>query len=614
MKTTTKRKYLFMAICILQSMVIQSQVVYDSLHVTAGNLSTLLGSKKNLITNLTLSGTISGMDAYTVSTMDKLDVLDISDAVIVGGYWSDGAGGYATVQPNTIPNIMVTNVATVITPKSVPSINNFQYCYKLKHVKISEGAKTIEDRAFKACTGLISVELPQSLTALAGPAFYYCTGLTSINLPDSLISIGDGAFKGCSGLTSIIVPDNVSYLGRYAFEGCGAITSVHIGSGIKTINEFAFVYCSSLTSIIIPNSITTISNDAFYYCHNLKTLDLPSSIITIGDSAFYNSGLTSIYLPDNVKLGNEVFKYCSALKEITVSENSVNYSSIDGVLFDKSNKLLIAYPNAKSTEYTVPKGVTSIGRQSFYNSDIRVVTFPESLNSIGFKAFGSCDSLKSIVLPDSVTTVGTSVFTGCTNLKSAKLGAGLQNISSGMFYNCQNLTAINIPEAVGSIGSSAFYNCKLISSISLSNNVSAIAPDAFSLCSGLTEIHCKRYTPPVATNPTFNKVNVTSCILYVPIGRSTTYRNTAPWSLFTNIIEEDGTAVPQTSSTGLRVYPVQGAIVVSGAVAGNTVYVYTTTGVLLQRTNLTFQNLHIQLPGNNIYVVRVADKTFKVVL
>ena len=114
---------------------------------------------------------------------------------------------------------------------------------------------------------------------------------------------------------------------------------------VTRIGEYTFDGCSGLTSLTIPNSVTYISYYAFWGC----------------------SGLTSVTIPISVTyIGNNAFSDCSRLGNITVDPGNANYSSIDGILFNKDATSLICCPGAKTT-VTIPNSVTSIGDRAFFD-------------------------------------------------------------------------------------------------------------------------------------------------------------------------------------------------------------------------------------------------------
>ncbi|WP_461248577.1 leucine-rich repeat domain-containing protein, partial [Treponema sp. R6D11] len=125
-------------------------------------------------------------------------------------------------------------------------------------------------------------------------------------------------------------------------------------------------------------------------------LDLSdSSIAYIADHAFSNcNSLTEVTLPNNIIGFNDgVFEGCANLVSINVSNNSA-YSSIDGVLYDKTGSALIAYPSGKTGDFTIPS----------------------SVNTIGAYAFPNCSKLTSVTIPDSVTDIKRYAFHSCTGL------------------------------------------------------------------------------------------------------------------------------------------------------------------------------------------------------
>ena len=86
-------------------------------------------------------------------------------------------------------------------------------------------------------------------------------------------------------------------------------------------------------------------------------------------------------------------------------------------MFRKADKALISYPaGIKSSTYTIPQGIASIGDYAFDScTSLTSVSIPDSVTSIGDCAFGSCTSLTSVSIPDSVTSIGDYAFDNCPN-------------------------------------------------------------------------------------------------------------------------------------------------------------------------------------------------------
>ena len=278
--------------------------------------------------------------------------------------------------------------------------------------------------------------------------------VTEIAIPETIVedgitytvtSIGSSAFSECSSLLSITIPESVTSIGGSAFEGCSGLRSVTIGNGVKSIGDRAFSECTALASVTIPESVTSI--------------------------------------------GARVFSECSAMISIHVNSNNPNYSSIDGVLFDKKQTALIQYPTGKQGAYTIPNSVKSIGDEAFYGcSGLTSVTIPESVTNIGAGAFSSCSSLTSVTIPEGVTSIEYGVFSGCTSLSSITIPESVVWIGYRAFENCSSLTSIVIPNGVTGIGGSAFFECTALTSVTIPESMTGIGDRAFSSCSSLTSV------------------------------------------------------------------------------------------------------------------------------
>ena len=107
--------------------------------------------------------------------------------------------------------------------------------------------------------------------------------------------------------------------------------------------------------------------------------------------------LRFVFIPKYVKEIKWSFWECEKLERITVAPDNAFYCDIDGVLFSKDKKTLIAFPQGRSSEYTVPEGVEQINNMAFKNNKtIKKLIIPDSLTNIGINAFYRCENLEEI--------------------------------------------------------------------------------------------------------------------------------------------------------------------------------------------------------------------------
>ena len=378
---------------------------------------------------------------------------------------------------------------TIVTiSNSVTSIGNhaFENCISLTSVTIGNSVTSIENSAFYGCNKLVEVINKSSLNITKGNnsngsvggyalniktsgesdivnkdgyLFYtydnahyllsYMGAVTSLTLPDTdngnNYEIYNYAFSGCSSLTSIIIPDSVTSIGNYAFYGCTGLTSITIPDSVTSIGNIAFYGCTGLTSVTIPDSVTSIGDRTFYGCTGLTSIIIPDSVTSIGIDAFMDcSSLTSVTIPDSVtSIGIDAFSNCSSLTSITVDENNANYSSQDGILYNKNKTTIIQVPRGISRAITLPNTLTSIADDAFYKcSGLTSITIPNSVTSIGDWTFYGCTGLTNITIPDSVTSIGNCAFCGCSSLTSITIPDSVTSIGSYAFYYCSGLTII----------------------------------------------------------------------------------------------------------------------------------------------------------------------------
>ncbi len=462
-----------------------------------------------------------------------------NSTITITGY--TGPGGEVTI-PSIITGLPVTGIGDYA----------FEYCYSLTSLVLPNSLTDIGDFAFSTCTSLTNFTIPTSVTSIGNDAFWQCFSLTSVAIPNGVTRIGDGAFLACRSLTNAMIGNNVTNIGSRTFFGCTSLSVITVDTlnpaystldgvlfdkrqttllqypggrtgtytvpnPVASIAVYAFAGCDRLTSVTIPNGLTNIGDHALQYCSGLTSVTMGSSVTTIGQGTFEGcTSLTGVTIPNSVtSIGVYAFLDCASLTAITVDSLNPAYSTLDGVLFDKRQTVLLQHPGGKTGSYTVPNSVTSIWLYAFaYCDGLTRVSIPNSVTTIAMYAFLNCTNLtaitvdalnpaystldgvlfdkrqttllqypggraRSYTVPNSVTRIGDVAFGGCTSLTNVTIGNSVTTIGYYAFLNCTSLTNVTIPESVTSIEHYAFYWCTSLTGVYFQGNAPSLGWGVF---------------------------------------------------------------------------------------------------------------------------------------
>lgn len=401
-----------------------------------------------------------------------------------------------------------TKLTEIILPDSISTLNRHCFCYnqRLTSIDMSGTSITVVPvMAFIQCDMLKDVVFSDSTVEIQLAAFMNCKNLADVTLPPDLNTVGQNAFMG-TAMTKVIIPDSVTYIDYSAFGYADETTTVSdfliIGAANSAAaryavdadsdydykNDFKFVsietyekqlayealdpkrsgdfdyaiidgegYLTNCTSISetveVPAEIDGVTITAIYYGAFLscgsKNIVLPETVKTIGENAF-SEYVESITIPGGCTLieGDEPFLECHSLKSITVTEGDGEYSSQDGVLYNKDKLRLIAYPQAcENVEFTVPDTVKAIAPSAFcYNPYLTKVTM-KSVETIGDFAFEGCTALSEAILPKCLKEVYQNAFLGCSAMNSIRVYGNVEYIGMYAFgYDYDEELAAQIQE------------------------------------------------------------------------------------------------------------------------------------------------------------------------
>lgn len=436
---------------------------------TSGKTGSLSWDYNEETATLTLSGT-GDMPNYELGTAPWGEFLEQIETITI-------SSGITTIGNNAFSNcVRLTNINI---PDGLRRIgeSSFLACISLPSIILPPSLREIGDGAFESCEKLETVSLPASGLEIIEPfAFTECRALANLEIPKTVTTIGRWAFSGCISIPKIVIPSTVRSIGDNAFSSNTALQELTLSEGLETIEEAAFSACENLPEVLIPASVKEIGGGVFADCFKLKKIDInpqnkayttvdgvlytadkqtivqypagkeggsfaiPTSVNKVGSLAFSGTvALTSVTLHDGLKviedygfarcdelktiaipsrvaeIGNAPFHDCLSLAAIEVSPENINYTSLDGVLYDKSQVTLIQYPAGKqNTSYSLPKSVQNIKEFGLFNNQfIESVELPSGLSYIGDLTFGFDKNLSEITVQmtePSKITLGLMVF------------------------------------------------------------------------------------------------------------------------------------------------------------------------------------------------------------
>lgn len=345
------------------------------------------------LSNIVLPKSLHAIGHSCFSGCNELSTIKVSPA---NPYFStDGKAIFnkdKTVLYTTIP------LTSYNIPSTVRELESYAFSAQtdMTSITMPEGLTSIGRSAFSSCYKLEQLVIPSTVRSIDAGAFHGCSALNKINIPQGIKSLADGVLSN-SGIKTLDIPSSVNYIGKRAFSKCKSLLSINLPDGLTLLNYGLFEECEQLSDIQIPSTVTTIKEDAFNGCKALKTITLPASLSTLENEPYSGSG---------------IFSGCSALKSILVEAGNKYFESDGTALYNKTKDTLICFP----------RGVTD-------------VVVPQSVKTIGRKAFFGCDSLQNIMFDDGVSdlVIEERAFEKCKNINKFVITSAIKEVKYDAF-------------------------------------------------------------------------------------------------------------------------------------------------------------------------------------
>ena len=361
------------------------------------------------LTKLNFNDGIERIENDAFGSCEKLTSVNFSETL-------KSIGAFAFVECKKLSEITI--------PQSVTSVGEYAFsgCENLASVTVSDDLPYVGGRAFEKTKWLNSqpdgvvyigksaygykgdmpknteLSLKSGITNISGYAFYEEKNLTSVKIPETVNRIGNWAFLDCEGLKNVNIPDGVKRIESWTFSNCSSLTNITVPDSVTVLDGLAFSYCTNLKNIELSKNLTEIGMGALSHCTSLETIDIPDSVIIMDNIAMAGcSELKSVNIGSNLKtVGGQVFAGCTSLEKVNVNLNNKNYTSENGIWYDKNKTKIILYPySKKDSAYTTPTSLKELcnGYVGSYgtlldNSNLKTVTIEKNVAKIDDYAIG----------------------------------------------------------------------------------------------------------------------------------------------------------------------------------------------------------------------------------
>ena len=433
------------------------EIINGSINILKIGSNAFRGCKN--LTNIKINPEISYIGDYAFADCNSLTELFFEDNLIYLGsgafYNCNALNNIGSLEKLTKINSYVFYNCSSLKSINISAITSvgvyaFYNCSSLKTLDISK-VITIDSYAFYNCTSIETVDMPY-INSIGNYGFYGCKGLKYLRMPVSYMVKSSTVFEGCESIEKMVFAVGTGvmpeYNDRYDYlissyqkyqpwtKSRKELTEIVFEEGITNVGSFAFYDCCELKNVVLSKEITKIGSYAFSYCSNLESITIFENVEKICDNAFINMPL---------------------LKSINVDESNLHYSSEDGVLFNKDKTELIRFPEDKKLDkYVIPDTVLTVKEHAFrYCSGLKNVTVSENVKTIGLYAFADSSLLRYVYFNAVRCDDMDRIFENCA-LKQLILGDKVTYIPDSPFGRCATLELLYIPSSIKFIGNYLF--------------------------------------------------------------------------------------------------------------------------------------------------------------
>lgn len=374
-----------------------------------------------------------------------------------------------------------------------------------------------------------SVSLPSTLEVICGDAFWDCNNLTEVVIPNSVKEIGSDGFGSCDNLTSVQLGSSVEVISWGAFRNDRLNSVVALGETPARLDaKYSEIFPSNPFIVVSENLVATYKaawKDAYVVTNNpAESISFDPDRYTVqpGSSVQLNCVLSpanaavryttqntdiisvdenGVVTADRLKGGYYVEVTATTLNGLTavcsIETEQLEQFTIDGityaVMLDAQNEVGVIGCNYDVDTAIIPEtveydgttySVTAVSSFVFYwNYEIKEISIPASVKSIGKYSFSYCYNLKKLTIADSDKPLELSDYclTGNRDLPELYVGRTLtysKDVSYSIYSS--NLAHLILGPQVTSLPDNIFRECGNLNLIESKNPVPpALGEDVF---------------------------------------------------------------------------------------------------------------------------------------
>lgn len=473
-------------------------------------------------------------------------------------------------------------------------------------VVVGANVKQLGRSAFDS-SSVTKVVLPEGLETI-GINCFEKSRMTEIDLPSTLKRIGSAAFEN-SALKHIEIVDNIATIESSCFSSCKSLESVVLPEGLKAISSQAFLNTSSLKEIVIPNSVNTIKYDAFsgsgITVAKIGDSEKPLvGSVTIEIAAFGNcNNLSTVYLASNIRelnlkafYGSDAIRTIYSYNEIPPTTTSKGDLFSDKVFIDAVLNVPVgseaSYKNAEYWKnfWNINPSIENVNEVYSYNVWINYA------DTYGRVKVNGVDEDHAVVYSNN-DLVYTFVPDAGYHLKSVTINK--EDVTDRVVDNTLTIENIDKDQELRVEFVRTVVSLTIASGAEgvLTTSVDQYTSHSFAITANEGWL---------VSSVTFNNADVTSRL---ENGVFTTPEIAADSELRI-VYVEDGTMGAESAdvASAVNVLAMRGSVDIVGAADDEVADVYDLSG----RHVVSTADKHIELAAGNVYVIKIAGKTFKV--